>query len=119
MNLDDHPTELTLKDAALLCPVAEKTLGRDRDERGMKMEFRGGRWWVTIGELVAHGRYKPTAEGVSGRLAKGKADARILSLETELAEVRMRNEYQSRIIERLEDEVAFLRSHLTGLQAVA
>jgi len=119
MNVDDHKTKLSLKDAGELCGVTEKTLGRDRDERRMEMEMNGGRWWVTIETLIAHGRYKPTDEGVSTRLAKGKADARILSLEADFAEVRLRSEFQTKIIARLEDEVAFLRSHITSLQAVA
>ena len=119
MNLDDHTTELTLQDAAQLCGFTPKTLGRDRDERGMPMEMRGGKWWVTIGALISYDRYKPTEDGVSTRLANGKADACIITLETDLAEVRMRSEYQTQMIARLEDEIAFLRAQFTGLRAVA
>lgn len=80
-----------------------------------RCEATGG---VTIGALISHGRYKPTEDGVSTRLAKGKADARIITLEADLAEVRMRSEYQTQMIVRLEDEIAFLRAQLTGLRAV-
>ncbi len=56
---------------------------------------------------------------MSDRLAKGKADARMLGLEADLAESRMRNEHDTLTIARLDGEVAFLRSHITSLQAVA
>lgn len=55
----------------------------------------------------------------SERLVKGKADAPVVTLETDLAELRVRSEYQTRTIAHLDDEVAFLRSVLKSVQAAA
>jgi hypothetical protein len=119
VNLDDQSTELTLKQAAELCGVTEKTLGRDRDDRGMAMDLRGARWWVTVGALIAHGRYTPTKDDVSERLARGKAEARVAALEADLTQVRMRSEFQTQTIARLESEIVFLRSLVTGAREAA
>jgi hypothetical protein len=77
MDLDDRSTEMVLKDAAVVCGVTEKTLGRDRDERQMPMTKRDGRWWVTVGALIDHGRLVPTSDAVTDRLASPATPARL------------------------------------------
>ncbi len=57
----DPSAELTLKDAAALCGVSDKTLQRDNDDGTSPVSFvkRGTRNFVTVQMLIDAGRYRP------------------------------------------------------------
>jgi hypothetical protein len=57
----DPSAELTLKDAAALCGVSDKTLQRDHDDHASPISFirRGNRNYVTVQMLIDGGRYRP------------------------------------------------------------
>ena len=97
MEHHDPAEELLLADAAELCGCSTKTLKRDGKDPNVPLNVvsRDGRNYVTVGDLIAAGRYKPGTESPSAQATRTELERRIAGLETDLTQLRAERAHEA------------------------
>lgn len=105
----DNP-EISRRDAAELCGVAERTLERDHEQGKLDMVKRGRSWFTTIDALERAGRYRREPDATpEDQLDRSRQAALIRSLQDQLAAAVKECEFLARELVEVREHAAAIR----------